>query len=78
MAQDITLSGKVVKKAVGKDSKSDRVTVMLVVLDKEYVLRQHGGSAFGDPELDELVGKNIKADGKLHGYTFIMSDWEEV
>ncbi len=78
MANEITLSGKVEKKQLATGSKSERLAVVLVTDSKEYVLRLYGGSALGDSDLDELVGKSIKGDGKLHGYTFIMTDWEEV
>ncbi len=78
MEKETTLTGSVVKKEIAQGSKSARLALLLVVGDKEYVLRQHGGSAFGDPELDDLIGKNIKADGKVLGYNFIMTDWEVI
>jgi hypothetical protein len=69
--------GRVVKKPFGVGSKSEHDAVMLVTDSGEYVLRRLGGNAFRDPELDQLVGKSIAAEGILHGYTFIMSSWEE-
>jgi hypothetical protein len=43
----------------------------------EYVLRRLGGNAFQEPGLEALVGKRIRGEGTLHGYTFILSSWEE-
>jgi hypothetical protein len=69
------LRGKVVRKSAGAGSRSERDAVMLVTSDGEYVLRRAGGNAFADPELDALVGATVRAEGTVHGYTFIMSSW---
>jgi hypothetical protein len=69
------LRGKVVRKPVGSGSKSERAAVVLVTPDTEYVLRRVGGNPFADPELDRLVGAQIRATGTLHGYTFLMDSW---
>lgn len=69
------LRGKVVRKPVGSGSKSERDAVVLITPDAEYVLRRVGGNAFADPELDGLVGSEIRATGTLHGYTFLMDGW---
>jgi hypothetical protein len=69
------LRGKVVRKPVGSGSKSARAAVVLVTDDAEYVLRRTGGNAFSDPELEALVGSNIRATGTLHGYTFLVQSW---
>jgi len=77
------LKGKVVKEAVGKGSKSEHDAVLLEANDGKhgkhgkYVLRRRGGNPFRDPELDQLVGKRIRANGVLTGYTFVMDDWVE-
>ena len=69
MTGTITLSGSVIRKCFGAGSKTD---------SEEYVLRRKGGLAYGDPELEELVGKHLRCTGTLAGYTFLMSDYEEV
>jgi hypothetical protein len=69
------LLGKVVRKSVGSGSKSERMAVVLVTADAEYVLRRPGGNAFADPELDALVGSKIRATGTLHGFTFLLESW---
>jgi hypothetical protein len=69
--------GRVVKKPFGVGSKSEHDAVMLVTDAGEFVLRRVGGNAFRDPQLDQLVGKSIAAEGTLHGYTLIMSAWQE-
>lgn len=69
-------SGQVVKRPVAAGSKSARDAVMLVTAEHEYVLRRQGGNPFADPVLDELVGQRIECEGKVHGYTFLMSQWK--
>jgi hypothetical protein len=71
------LSGLVIKEVVGKGSKSEHDAVLLETKDGKYTLRRRGGNPFRDPELDQLVGKRIRANGVLTGYTFVMSDWAE-
>jgi hypothetical protein len=70
--------GRVISKRVAVGSKSEHEAVVLETGSGEYVLRRAGGNPFYDPELDELVGKTIQATGTLHGYTLIMSRWEEL
>ena len=70
--------GTVVMKPFAVGSKSERDVVMLVTDSGEYVLRRKGGNPFVDPQLVQLVGKEIQCTGVLHGYTLIMSDWSEV
>jgi hypothetical protein len=74
-----TITGKVVKKRFASGSKSDRDAVILRT-DKgeEYVLRREGGNPFTDPSLDELVGKQVRLKGLIHGYTLIFSDCEPI
>jgi hypothetical protein len=62
--------------AVG--SKSERRALLLVTPRHEYVLRRQGGNPFVDPALDALVGKRVSFAGILHGYTLIVSDWQEL
>jgi hypothetical protein len=76
MNQETTLTGQVVKKLVSKDSKSEREAVVLVTVDKEYILRQHGGNPYSDPVLDEMVGKKMRGEGKILGHVFVISDYE--
>ncbi len=73
----MTLRGRVLKKPFAPGSKSEREAVVLSTGQGEFVLRRLGGSAYEDPELEELVGKDIRAEGSLHGYTFILTGWEE-
>jgi hypothetical protein len=71
-------SGIVRKRRVAPGSKSDREAVVLDADGRELILRRQGGDPFVDPALEELVGKRVKATGRLHGTTFIMSDWQEL
>lgn len=78
MTQETTLTGSVIKKLIAEGSKSEREAVLLVVGEKEYILRQKGGNPYNDPELNELVGKKLKCDGKfIGGHVFLLEDWED-
>jgi len=70
-------NGTVVKKMFARGSKSEHEAVCLVTDRGEFVLRQKGGNPFFDPELERLVGKQIRCEGQLVGYTLVMSDWSE-
>lgn len=72
------LSGQVIKKLFGKGSKSEHDAIVLDTGKEQYVLRRRGGNPFSDPELEKLVGKKIRCQGDLVGYTFILTHWEEV
>lgn len=78
MAQDTRrLSGRVVRKPVARDSKSEHAAVVLKTDGgEEYLLRRLGGNAFSDPQLDELVGSSITGDGHVAGQTFILKSWK--
>ena len=71
------LTGRVTKKLFAEGSKSEREAVVLVTDAGEYVLRRKGGNPFFDAELETLVGKSIKGEGDLTGYTFLMTGWTE-
>lgn len=69
------ISGIVIKETFGKGSKSERDAVMLDTGDSRFVLRRQTGNPFSDPVLDRLVGKTIRCEGNLTGYTFILTNW---
>ena len=70
-------SGEVRRKQVAVGSKSERPAVVLKTQDNEYLLRIVGGNAFHDERLETLVGRRIRAEGDLHGSTFLMRTWSE-
>lgn len=72
------LKGHVTKKSFATGSKSERDAVILVTKEGEYLLRRRCGNPFSDPELEKLVGENIRCEGDLTGYTFLMDTWREV
>lgn len=76
MTNETTLTGSVIKKLIALGSKSEREALLLVVGDKEYILRQKGGNPYNDPELNELIGKKVVGDGFLLGTTFVLTDWD--
>ena len=71
-------TGLVVKKRRNIGSKSDRDAVTLETDQGEFVLRLLGGSAYGDPRLDALVGKRIRCDGRPAGKTLLLTGWSEI
>lgn len=71
-------TGRVIKKTFGKGSKSEHVAVVLVTDNDEYVLRIPGGNDFYEPQLIELVGKNITCTGYLSEYVVFVTEWEVI
>jgi hypothetical protein len=71
------MTGRVVKKPFATGSKSEREAILLVTAEGEYVLRRQGGNPFYDKKLENLVGKTIEVDGKITGYTLLISNWTE-
>jgi len=74
----VEFTGVVFRKPFGAGSKSERTAVMLRAGGAEYVLRWKGGLAFGDETLEALVGKRVRCRGAASGYTFLMTECEEV
>lgn len=73
------LSGQVMVKRMAVGSKSERSAVILKTpAGKEYVLRRRDGNPFADPQLDKLVGHSIRGRGLVHGYSFILDDWQTI
>lgn len=74
--KSLQVSGVVRRRTVDHGSKSESEAVVLDTEDGEsYVLRRKGGSAFGDDQIDKLVGQSIAAEGVGIGQTLIMNDW---
>jgi hypothetical protein len=71
-------NGKVIKKPFARGTKSEHEAVCLATDQGEFVLRRLGGNPFSDPELDQLVGKQIRCEGEVVGYTLIISAWSEI
>lgn len=69
-----TYAGSVVKRPFGVGTKSEHDAIFLVTKDKEYVLRRQGGNAFHDPELEQLVGKQVQCTGTVTGYTLLVTN----
>jgi hypothetical protein len=67
-----TVRGTVVRRPYAAGSKSEHEAVMLVTDDGEFRLRRKGGNPFRDPALDELVGREIEAEGIIAGPSFIL------
>jgi len=71
------LTGKVIQKIFGENSKSEHNAVFLQTDDATYQLRRLGGNAFSDPILNKLIGKNITATGILTGMLFLAKEINE-
>jgi len=72
------LTGRVVRKRFGAGSKSERRAMVLRTEEGDYVLRRQGGLASGDPDLERLAGKRLRCRGTLSGYTFFITDYDEI
>jgi hypothetical protein len=78
MTDRVTCEGRIERKRVAEGSKSERDAIVLVTPSRELVLRRMGGNPFSDPDLEQLVGKTIRAEGFEHAGALIMTDWSEV
>ena len=76
-SDDTALTGKVIQKIFGENSKSEHNAVYLQTDDATYQLRRLGGNAFSDPILNNLVGKNVTATGTLTGMLFLAKEIKE-
>ena len=65
------LTGTVVRGVFGKGSKSEREAVWLEADGRRLVLRRKTGPSFADEALDKYVGKRVKCDGYVVGYTLL-------
>lgn len=65
------LTGAVVRGAFGTGSKSEREAVWLETADRRFVLRRKDGPTFDDRMLDKYVGKRVKCDGFIVGYSLL-------
>ncbi len=72
------LSGMVTRSPIARGSKSERVAVMFVTSEGEFVLRRQGGHPLQDDTLDLLVGRKISAEGHVNGQYFNMIEWKEL
>ena len=73
-----TFKGRVASKVVSRGSKSERQAVLLETESGEYLLRRRGGNPFRDDVLQELVGHEIAAEGRVRGKTLFLDGWEEL
>jgi hypothetical protein len=73
-AGEITLQGKVIKKTFGKGSKSEHEAVYIDTGEQVYKLKRAGGNPFFDQALEDLVGKQITATGRLDDYLFVIKE----
>jgi len=69
------IKGHVIRKTVSETSKSEHNAVCIRIEDKTYMIRERGKNAFNNPELEALVGKEIKASGDIVGNVFFVRDY---
>ena len=65
------LTGTVVRGSFGKGSKSEREAIWLDTDGRRLVLRRKGGPAMDDRALEKYVGKRVKCDGFVVGYSLL-------
>ncbi len=70
------LQGTVSKKVLSAGSKSERSAVVLTTDDgTEFVLRMRGGHPMLDPNLESLVGNQVRLQGNSHRNIFFIDAW---
>jgi len=65
------LTGAVARGPFGVGSKSEREAIWLETAGRRLVLRRKDGPSFGDRSLEKYVGKRVKCDGFIVGYTLL-------
>jgi hypothetical protein len=65
------LTGAVVRAPFGTGSKSERQAVWLETAEGRYVLRRKEGPTYDDAALEKYVGKRVRCDGFVVGYTLL-------
>ena len=65
------MTGAVVSGPFGVGSKSERKAVWLETANQRLVLRRKNGPTYGDRVLEKYVGKRVKCDGMIVGYTLL-------
>ena len=65
------LVGAVTRGPFGTGSKSERTALWLETPDRRLVLRRKGGPSFDDRTIEKYVGKRVKCDGFIIGYTLL-------
>ena len=65
------LTGVVSRGSFGRGSKSEREAVWLQAADRRLLLRRKGGPTFDDDALERYVGKRVRCDGFIVGYTLL-------
>ena len=69
------LRGTVIRRTFGRGSKSEHPAILLETPEGTFRLRRPDGNPFRDPVLDELVGRDIAAEGTLDDAVFLLSSW---
>ena len=72
------LHGRVTLGSYGKNSKSEREAFFIETPDARYILRRKTGPVFGDKEMTQYSGHNVKCDGFLVGTTLLAERIEAV
>ena len=65
-------AGRVVRKLFAKGSKSERLAVMLITDNHEYILRHVGVAPYNDPALEPFVDKKVLFEGVVVDYTLFI------
>lgn len=69
------LRGRVAKKLLYAETKSEHMGLVLVTAEGQFKLQRKGGNPFWDDTLAELEGKEIEAEWTLREQRFIMTHW---
>jgi hypothetical protein len=65
------LTGTVSRGPFGTGSKSEREAIWLETDGARFVLRRKDGPTFNDRSLEKFIGKRIRCDGFIVGYSLL-------
>ncbi len=75
MSDPVTVRGIVSRELYAAGSKSEHWAPILTTDEgARYLLRRAGGSAYADPDLDELAGQAIEATGLVHRDILLLTE----
>jgi hypothetical protein len=70
--------GTVARQSIAIGSKNEHEAVVLLTNEGPLKLRRPGGNPFHDPELEDLVGKEITCQGEIYSGQLVMQHWDLV
>jgi hypothetical protein len=70
----VRLRGRVDRRAVGRGTKSERVTVVLETHQEVLVMRARHGPSFGPTGYERYVGRDVACTGTIVGHVLLVDE----